>query len=81
MFKIEMLVDDNGTQATEVVEDVHACTGEGCESPARCEDCGTAASTDTPVYVWRSSIDIDYFACGNCLAHDDFARLLSDGAR
>lgn len=74
MAKIEMLDDDGQAEICEV----HECHGDEneCESPAVCEDCGLVASLETPVYVWTSGIsEMSYWACGSCLAKDDFAQL------
>lgn len=73
IFKIEML-DDSGL-ATEDC-DAHACDGsDACETPADCDDCGVSATPDRIVYVWTTSMGIDYFVCAACLSGDDYARL------
>ena len=73
-FKIEML-DDSGLATEEC--DAHACDGssDACEAPADCDDCGLPATPDRIVYVWTTSMGIDYFCCAPCLSEDDYARL------
>lgn len=72
-MKIEMLDDEGQTEICKV----HECYGNDCESAAQCEDCGAVASSERPVYVWKSKKSgMDYWACSGCLLNDPFARLL-----
>lgn len=76
--KIEMLDDDGNV--TDVIEDVHVCTGDPqeCESPLFCEECGHRATSERPVYGWKSSMDIYYPVCAEDLATDSYARLVPE---
>lgn len=72
---VQMLNDEGVVTGT---HEAHECRGgDGCESPAVCEDhANCVASAENPVVVWSDADGMTFVACHRALATDDFARLL-----
>ena len=76
MVKIEMMTDEGLLR--EIIEKVHVCVGDPAHCPysAMCERCGLDATAEFRVYVWTTTVGVNYFLCGGCVFDFPYVKFL-----